>query len=151
MSKSLLKLVYTYHFRCGYRLYNPQMNDQENIILYGNSQNPNGMGGNFTLKLTLFGTIDPVSGMIVKPAKINDAVNEHVLSKINYKFLNKDVAEFEHIPPTIENMAVVIWDWITKKINSKNLLSITITSQEGVEVEYTGQKQEQENVFDFII
>lgn len=151
MSKSSLKVVYTYDFRCAFRVYNPQLNEQENIILYGNHQNLNGIGDRFKLRITLCGTIDPVSGMVVKPEKINSIVEEYVLSKINYKNLNKDVAEFQAMAPTLENMVVVIWDWLTQKINSKNLVSVKIITAEGTEVKYSGSKQEQEHVFDFVI
>jgi 6-pyruvoyltetrahydropterin/6-carboxytetrahydropterin synthase len=55
-----------------------------------------------------------------------DIIFEEIESKFDHKNLNLDVPEFENLNPTAENIVVVIWNKIRKRIASENDLEVTL-------------------------
>ena len=43
-------------------------------------------------------------------------LQEQVLKKVDHRHLNLDVAEFQSLNPTAENIAIVVWHWLRPSI-----------------------------------
>lgn len=89
---------------------NPQLSDAENVALFGAAANPHGHGHNYLLEVTVEGTPDPVTGMVLDLKFLKDILNREVVEPYDHRFLNREVAPFDHVIPTPENIAVDIWN-----------------------------------------
>jgi 6-pyruvoyltetrahydropterin/6-carboxytetrahydropterin synthase len=58
--------------------------------------------------VTVKGEIDARTGMIADLGALQKAVDDYVVEPFDHSFLNKDIAYFEKVVPTAENIAVRI-------------------------------------------
>lgn len=124
------------HFNAAHRLYNPSWSDERNQQVFGKCNNPNFHGHNYEVVVKLIGEVDPDTGYVYDMKVLSDLIKEHVLRKFDHKNLNKDVAEFKNLIPTAENIALVIWQILRPKIESKFELKVILYETERNFVEY---------------
>ena len=43
---------------------------------------------------------------------MDQLVNEHVVSRLDHRFLNHEVDPFRELNPTVEHIAETIWQWL---------------------------------------
>lgn len=103
-------LTVSTHFSAAHRLASPHLSYDENCAIYGKCARPNGHGHNYHLEVTVQGTIDPRTGMIVDLAQLQAAIQNTVVEPFDHTFLNKDIPYFVEVVPTAENIAVHIRD-----------------------------------------
>ncbi|MGJ8661407.1 MAG: 6-pyruvoyl trahydropterin synthase family protein, partial [Bacteroidota bacterium] len=65
-------------------------------------------------------------------------IRSEVTDKFDHRNLNIDVAEFNGINPTAENIAKVAWELLSKKLSSHLKLTIRLWETENNIVEYSG-------------
>lgn len=128
------------HFNAGHRLFNPNWNDEKNFQVFGPCSNPNYHGHNYTVVASVKGHIDQNTGFVMDLAELKQIMNEEVISKFDHKNLNLDCEEFKNLNPTAENIVVVIWNKLRKRIEENLELSITLYETERNFVEYFGEK-----------
>jgi 6-pyruvoyltetrahydropterin/6-carboxytetrahydropterin synthase len=126
------------HFNAAHRLHNPNWSDEKNQEVFGKCNNPNFHGHNYELIVKLLGPVDPDTGYVFDMKVLSDLIKEHVLEKFDHKNLNLDTDEFKRLNPTAENIAVVIWNILRKKIDKKYELTIRLYETERNFVEYDG-------------
>ncbi len=126
------------HFNAAHRLHNPKWSDEKNQMIFGKCNNPHYHGHNYELIVKLVGEIDPDTGYVYDMKILSDLIKENVLNRFDHKNLNLDTDEFRTINPTAENIAVVIWNILRKKIDSKHELIIRLYETERNFVEYNG-------------
>lgn len=126
------------HFNAAHRLHNPDWSDEQNKAVFGKCNNPNFHGHNYELIVKLLGPIDPQTGYVFDMKILSDLIKENVLDKFDHKNLNLDTDEFKNLNPTAENIAVVIWNILRKKIDNKYELTIRLYETERNFVEYDG-------------
>jgi 6-pyruvoyltetrahydropterin/6-carboxytetrahydropterin synthase len=103
-------LTISTHFSAAHRLALPHLTLEQNSEIYGKCARVNGHGHNYHLDVTVKGEIDPRTGMIVDLPALQKVVNDYVVEPFDHTFLNKDIAYFERVVPTAENIAVHIRD-----------------------------------------
>ncbi len=93
-------------------------------------------GHNYRLIVTLTGTPDE-RGLIIDFAHIKEIVEKEVISKIDHVYLN-DLLE----QPTLENLAVWIWERLKKTLEGPNysLYEIEIFETPNCSILYRGGK-----------
>ena len=126
-------------FSSSHRLHNTNLIDEENKILFGKCNNPNGHGHNYTLEVIVAGEIDPKTGYVVDLKQLKDIIIEFVVKKVDHKHLNHDVDFLDGINPTTENFAVKIWEQLVDQIPSGKLFSIKLYETENNYIEYKGE------------
>lgn len=124
------------HFNAAHRLHNPQWSDEKNSEVFGKCNNGNYHGHNYELVVKLVGETDPETGYVFDMKVLSDLIKEHVTKKFDHKNLNLDVEEFRKLNPTAENIAVVIYDLLRARIDSRLDLKITLYETERNFVEY---------------
>lgn len=87
----------------------PTLTEAENRQLFGEGANPNGHGHNYVLEVTVEGDPDPVTGMVMDLRSLKDILEQEVVARMDHRFLNYEVAPFDSIVPTAENVAREIW------------------------------------------
>jgi 6-pyruvoyltetrahydropterin/6-carboxytetrahydropterin synthase len=124
------------HFNAAHRLNNPNLSDAENQSLFGKCNLPNYHGHNYELTVKVTGEIDPKTGYVIDTKVLSDIIKEQVEDRFDHKNLNLDTAEFKDLNPTAENIAIVIYNLMRAKIDSKFDLQITLYETERNFVQY---------------
>jgi 6-pyruvoyltetrahydropterin/6-carboxytetrahydropterin synthase len=97
---------------------NPELGEEENQALYGAAANPHGHGHNYVLEVTVEGTPDPVTGMVLDLKLLKEILNREVVEPYDHRFLNREVSPFDRTVPTTENIAIDIWNRLEPHLNS---------------------------------
>lgn len=97
-----------YRFPASHRLHTPELSDAENAKVYGKCNNPFGHGHDYVLEVTVAGAVDDNTGLIIPIPALDEFVQRHVLDLFASRNLNLDVPHFATLPPTTENVALVI-------------------------------------------
>lgn len=124
------------HFNAAHRLHNPEWTDEQNQEIFGKCNSKNYHGHNYDLFVKVIGTPDSGTGYVYDMKVLSDIIKKNVLNKFDHKNLNLDTDEFQHLNPTAENIAVVIWNILREKIDKKFDLKITLYETERNFVEY---------------
>ena len=98
-----------YRFAASHRLHSDALSAAENDRVYGKCNNPYGHGHNYVLEISVSGTPDPATGMIVNLEDLDGFVEREVLAAFDHKSLNEDVPAFRAKVPTTENVCKEIY------------------------------------------
>lgn len=127
------------HFNAAHRLSNPAWSQEKNDEIFGKCNYPNFHGHNYDLVVKVTGEIDPETGYVMDMKILKQLIRDEVSGPFDHRNLNLDVPEFKDRIPTAENIAVVIWDKLRRKIDSKLSLQVILYETERNFVEYSGQ------------
>src|SRR3974390_696448 len=108
-------------FSASHVYHNDAFSPEENQRIFGKCNNPHGHGHNYTLEVTVKGSVDPRSGFVVDLKQLKDIMNREVLDAMDHRFLNKEVPEFFTRVPTTENLAIAIWQRLESKLDKAKL------------------------------
>ena len=114
------------HFNAAHRLYRPDWDGQKNNDVFGKCNNPNFHGHNYELEVGVTGEVDPVTGYLIDIKKLKTIMKEEVEDYLDHKNLNLDVPEFKVINPTMENIAILIWNKLRDKLEDDFKISVTL-------------------------
>jgi 6-pyruvoyltetrahydropterin/6-carboxytetrahydropterin synthase len=96
---------------------NPELSDEENRKLFGLAANPHGHGHNYLLEVSIEGQPDPVTGMVLDLKELKELLQREVVAPYDHRFLNYEVAPFDQVIPTAENIAREIWRRLEPHLN----------------------------------
>lgn len=113
-----IKTTRRYEFAAAHRLHSSQLSDAENDRRYGKCNNAAGHGHNYGLEVTVAGTPDRESGVLIALPELDALVEKEVFDRFDHKHLNEDCPEFKNLIPTSENLARVIFDVLQKRLDS---------------------------------
>ncbi|WP_103863719.1 6-carboxytetrahydropterin synthase [Aquimarina sp. I32.4] len=114
------------HFNAAHRLYRKDWSDEKNFEVFGKCSNPKYHGHNYELIVAVIGEIDPETGFLMDLKILKDYIKTEVEEYMDHKNLNEEVIEFSDLNPTVENIAIVIWNRLRNKILPKFDLEITL-------------------------
>jgi 6-pyruvoyltetrahydropterin/6-carboxytetrahydropterin synthase len=120
---------------------NPALSPAENQALYGNNANPHGHGHNYVLEVTIEGDPDPVTGMVFDLRALKEIINAEVVDPMDHRFLNHEVAPFNQVVPTTENIAIEIWNRLQRRLTapSARLKNVRLFETADLYVDYGGE------------
>ena len=124
------------HFNAAHRLHNPSWNEAKNYEVFGKCNNPNYHGHNYELVVKITGEPGADTGFVIDLKYLSNLVKENVLDKLDHKNLNLDVAEFSEMNPTVENIAIVIYNILRGKVDKNFDLQIRLYETEKNFAEY---------------
>ena len=127
------------HFNAAHRLYRKDWSDEKNDLIFGKCNNPNYHGHNYELIVSVTGEIDPETGYVLDVKFLTDIIKSEVEDAFDHKNLNLDVAEFRDLNPTAENIVVVIWNKIRKRISQSLELEVVLYETPRNFVTYNGK------------
>jgi 6-pyruvoyltetrahydropterin/6-carboxytetrahydropterin synthase len=127
------------HFNAAHRLYRKDWSDEKNNLIFGKCNNPNFHGHNYELIVSVTGEIDPETGYVLDVKFLTDIIKSEVEDAFDHKNLNLDVAEFAVLNPTAENIVVVIWNKIRKRIAQSLDLEVVLYETPRNYVTYNGK------------
>lgn len=119
----------------------PELSEEENQRFFGMAANPNGHGHNYVLEVTLEGTPDPVTGMVLDLKELKEILNREVVERYDHRFLNYEVPPFDRVVPTTENIARDIWERLDPHLTSgqRRLHGVRVYETADLFVDYFGE------------
>jgi 6-pyruvoyltetrahydropterin/6-carboxytetrahydropterin synthase len=124
-------------FSAYHKLWNPDFSEAENKEVYQECHR--GHGHNYVLEVTVKGATDKDSGMVVDLKRLNRLLMTEIFPHVDHKSLNDDVPFLEGIITTAENLSVVFWNIIEKKLSGAKLHKVKLLESERNVVEYFGE------------
>jgi 6-pyruvoyltetrahydropterin/6-carboxytetrahydropterin synthase len=127
-------------FSASHRCYDPRLSEQQNRDLYGERADSHGHGHNYILEVSLEGEPDAVTGMVVDLKLLKDILNERVVDVMDHRHLNYEVPPFDHVIPTVENVAKEIWRRLQEPLRFDNarLANVRLYETSDLYVDYAG-------------
>jgi 6-pyruvoyltetrahydropterin/6-carboxytetrahydropterin synthase len=126
-------------FSASHRLWSEQLSEEENLALYDKCANPNGHGHNYVLEVTVKGTPNPRTGMVLNLTELKQAMNEQVIQWVDHKHLNYDVPWLEGSIPTTEVLAIKFWERLQRALPEGLLYEVKIYETENNIASYRGE------------
>lgn len=119
---------------------NPQFSDEENFRIFGMAANPHGHGHNYVLEVSVAGEPDPATGMVLDLKELKEVLNREVVDPFDHRFLNHEVAPFDRVIPTAENIVRDIWRRLAPHLSNGNrkLQSVRLYETPDLYVDYEG-------------
>jgi 6-pyruvoyltetrahydropterin/6-carboxytetrahydropterin synthase len=123
----------------------PELSEEENRRLFGPAANPHGHGHNYVLEVSVEGAPDPVTGMVLDLKELKDLLNREVVALYDHRFLNYEVAPFDRVNPTAENIAREIWRRLEPSLSAvgRKLRQVRLYETSDLWVDYQGDSAEE--------
>jgi 6-pyruvoyltetrahydropterin/6-carboxytetrahydropterin synthase len=106
-------------FCASHRLHNPELSQEENEQLYGCCNNPNGHGHNYVLEVTVKGSIDPRTGMVMNLKELKEIITREIVDRVDHLNFNVDVNFLQGVIPTSENIIVAFWRILDRALEGR--------------------------------
>ena len=105
-------------FSASHRYYRPEWSDEQNHRVFGACAREHGHGHTYSCRVTLQGTVDEQTGMIVDLRLLDQVLREEVLDRFDHRHINHDVPEFAfgRQVPTGEALAAFIWERVARRL-----------------------------------
>ncbi len=126
-------------FNAGHRVYNPAWSDEKNTATFGKCNNPNFHGHNYTLEITVEGSVDPDTGYVMDLGALKLIAERELVQHIDHKNLNLDVPFMAGTIPTTENLVLACWRILAPKVAPQRLVRLKLWETDNHYVEYDGR------------
>ena len=128
------------HFNAAHRLWNQTWSEEKNSEVFGKCANPNFHGHNFDLYVCVKGEPIAETGCVIDLKILKVIIREEVIDHLDHQNLNLDVPWLKDTMPSIETVAVAIWQRLSPKLPvGVTLHKITLWETQNNFVEYIGE------------
>jgi 6-pyruvoyltetrahydropterin/6-carboxytetrahydropterin synthase len=139
----MTRLTRRLRFASAHRYFRPEWTEEENRRVFGACANPHGHGHNYTLEVTVEGTVDPLTGFAVDLGALDLLLRRHVGGPLDHQHLNHAIPEFAAggLIPTTENIVAWIWTRIEPHLPAGvRLVNLRLHENEELFVDYGGPR-----------
>jgi len=106
-----------FEFAAAHRLNVDAWSEEENRRYFGKCNNPSGHGHNYRFEVAVEAPID-AEGQIMPVEDLDALVGRVVLHPFDHKNLNVDVPQFESLNPSVEHIAMIIYQMLSEQIST---------------------------------
>jgi len=128
-------------FSAAHRLHNPDRDAAWNRKTYDKCDNAAGHGHNYALEVSVKGTIDEETGMVIDLKQLKDIMRDRVVDRVDHTNLNTDVDFLRGVIPTAENLARAFWNELAPAIPHGKLYEVVLHETERNSVRYHGEEE----------
>lgn len=128
------------HFNAAHRLFNPDWTDEKNVEVFGKCTNPHYHGHNYELIVSVKGELNPDTGYVMDTKLLADLIEQKVELVLDHKNLNEEVEIFKKRIPTVEWIAVTIWEWLRPHVSNELELKVKLYETPRNFCEYDGSE-----------
>jgi 6-pyruvoyltetrahydropterin/6-carboxytetrahydropterin synthase len=129
-------LTKTFFFCAAHQYGHENWTDEKNSEVFGDDSKIH--GHNYTLDVTVKGTINPETGFIVDLGELKKVVRINILDSMDHSQIEKDILWFKDKQPSSENMVVFIWEIIESKLKGCALHRIRLIETPTIKTDYYG-------------
>ncbi|CAF1110863.1 unnamed protein product, partial [Brachionus calyciflorus] len=112
MSK-IVYLTRVESFSAAHTLNNKNLSVEENKKIFSKCNNCH--GHNYKVEITVMGTVDPITGMVINITILKKFIQE-ILDQLDHKNLDEDVEYFKNVVSTTENLCIFIWNSLEERL-----------------------------------
>jgi 6-pyruvoyltetrahydropterin/6-carboxytetrahydropterin synthase len=130
-------LTRTVRFAAAHRYRRPEWDDRRNTEVFGQCARPHFHGHTYTCAVTVEGSVDPVTGMMVDLRVLDDVLRREVVERFDHRNINLEVPEFAEgrQVPTGENLAQFIFERVQGALGAGAVVSeVTIAEDDTLRV-----------------
>jgi len=129
------------HFNAAHKLWREDWSEEKNFEVFGKCANKNWHGHNYTLYVTLKGTIDKETGYIANLKELSNTIKKYILDVIDHRNLNLDVPFMKGKMASTEILTMEIWKQLQPHVEHTNckLHSVKLYETENNFAEYFGE------------
>ncbi|HEX6317005.1 MAG TPA: 6-carboxytetrahydropterin synthase [Gemmatimonadaceae bacterium] len=126
------QLVRRVRFAAAHRYWKPEWSEERNAAVFGLCARPNYHGHTYTCAVTVEGTIDESTGMVVDLGLVDRVLATEVTDRFDHRNINLDVPEFAEgrLVPTGENLARFIFDRVQGALGTVRVRSVQVDEDE---------------------
>ncbi len=137
---SKVQLTQQFEFSAAHRLHCSGLSDDENRQLFGKCNNPAGHGHNYVVEVTVSNQLESDRGIVIELGKFESIVKRLVIDRLDHKHLNQDVEYFVDVNPSVENIAIAVFDWLSGQFGEAKLERVKIYETPKTWAEYSGDR-----------
>jgi 6-pyruvoyltetrahydropterin/6-carboxytetrahydropterin synthase len=129
-------------FSAAHRYFRPEWSEERNREVFGACASPHGHGHTYQCRVTVKGTPDPRTGMVVDLARLDAVLREEVVERFDHRHINYDVAEFAPggAVPTGESLCLDIWRRVAARLpRGCALAMVRVQEEPHLYAEYRGE------------
>jgi 6-pyruvoyltetrahydropterin/6-carboxytetrahydropterin synthase len=134
-------LTRTVTFHALHRYYRPGWDEARNRQVFGLLADAPGHGHDYRCGVTISGSVDPETGMIMDLGGLDQIIREEVLTPLEGKHINLDIPEFAYgrTLPTCEAVAAYVYRRIAPRLPAGvSLERVRIAEDPTLYADYTG-------------
>jgi len=120
-------------FAAGHILARAEWDEARNREVFGACSGDH--GHNYDLEVTVSGSVDAATGMVINLKDVDRIVRELVIHDVDHHHLNRDVTWLQGCLPTTENVALAIWRRLDGRLASARLERVRLKETENNVVE----------------
>lgn len=138
---AMIYLTRKMEFSAAHFYYIPEWSEEQNLRVFGKCANRHGHGHNYVLEVTVAGTPDPQTGMVLDLAELKQFLEREITQRFDHRHLNFEVPELAGRQPTTENLAITIWHLLAPKIRQGRLHRVRLYESPDLFVDCYGEAQ----------
>ena len=115
-------------FAAAHVLRREEWDEAKNLEVFGACSGDH--GHNYQLEVSVRGLTDPDTGMVVNLKDLDRVMREAVITHVDHKHLNRDVAFLEGLIPTAENLALAFWAQLEPRLPGLELTRVRLVESE---------------------
>jgi 6-pyruvoyltetrahydropterin/6-carboxytetrahydropterin synthase len=130
-----------FEFSAAHRYWRSDWSREDNERAFGMCTSLYGHGHNYTLDVTVTGTVDMRTGMVMNMTELKAMVGE-VLEEFDHRHLNEDTPYFREQIPTTENIVRVLWGLIAARLPAQaHLYHLRLYEMSDLWADYDGSDE----------
>ena len=129
-------------FNASHRYFRPEWSAAKNAEVFGDAAREPGHGHDYRCAVTVRGTPDPVTGMVVDLGLLDRVLNEEVVQRFHGRHVNTDLPEYAYgrTVPTGEMLCLDVWRRIEQRLAGRCALHLVRVEEDPtLAAEYRGE------------
>lgn len=115
-------------FAAAHVLCRDEWSDERNREAFGEDVNEH--GHSYVIEVTVGGTVDADTGMVVNLSHVDDVLRREFISAVDHRHLNRDVEFLRGVLPTAENIALAAFHRLQPALRPARLLKVRVVESE---------------------
>jgi 6-pyruvoyltetrahydropterin/6-carboxytetrahydropterin synthase len=129
-------------FAAAHRYRRPEWSDARNQEVFGVCARPSFHGHSYVCDVTVRGTIDETTGMVIDLGALDGVLAVEVRDRFDHRNINVDVPEFADglLVPTGENLARFIFERVQRALGNRATVSaVRVAEDDSLGASYHGE------------
>jgi len=137
-----VRLTRVIQFSAAHRYFRPEWTAERNTEAFGACASAHGHGHTYQCHVTVKGTPDPATAMVIDLALLDRILRDEVIERFDHRHLNHDVPEFAFgkTLPTGEALCLDIWTRVAARLPAGCALdAVRVQEEPALFAEYRGE------------
>ncbi len=129
-------------FKAEHRYFRPEWTAERNAARFGDAALEPGHGHAYQCAVTVRGTPDPTTGMVMDLGALDTVLSEEIVQRFDRRHMNRDVPEYAYgkIVPTGEMLCLDVWRRVAARLPAGCALTLVRVQEDPtLYAEYRGE------------